>query len=135
MRSNQPLFSPLSRWTALGDLDGLDSVLDPVEAHARGFGGLDFGALVGKSLCCGVVGDKACGTVLVVAEFEEYLCDGKEGEEGTSFSCWGRCHDAAHDTALTVNGAVWCWVIHGFVLFFNLSTRRDYSYTKAKGGV
>jgi hypothetical protein len=41
------------------ELSLADSILDPVEAHVHGFGLLDFGSVVGKSISCRVIGGDA----------------------------------------------------------------------------
>ena len=43
------------------------TVSNPIESHVHGFGSLDFGSVVGKAFCCGVIGDDWCGSRLGVA--------------------------------------------------------------------
>ena len=50
----------------------LHSVLDPIKSHVHGFGSSDLGALVGKSVCGGLIGGDAGGAGLFVAHgFED----------------------------------------------------------------
>jgi hypothetical protein len=47
----------------------LNPVLDPVESHVHSFRALEFGALVGKAISCGVVSGEPGGTWLLIVNF------------------------------------------------------------------
>ena len=89
----------------------VDVVLNPIETHVYGFGSLDFSGVIGKALCCGVVGDDACWSWLWMSKFGEDVLDVgaflsiDEKHAGFCFKCRG--HDVEHYAAFNVYWPVW----------------------------
>jgi hypothetical protein len=90
----------------------LDSVADPVKSHVYGFGPTLFDCSVGDASGACIVGLDGCCS-LRMAHF--FKCNAERDtvmsvlEYGAKFCFGGGCHDAMHDGANGLDGAVVWW--------------------------
>jgi hypothetical protein len=86
------------------------AVLYPIEPHIHGFQSFDFGPLVSKPICCGVVRSDLGRSRLGPTQFLENLAivDSllARVEEGCNFRFRCCCHDVFENSALNMNGTV-----------------------------
>ena len=117
------------------------SVLDPVESHVHCLGSLDFDALVGKSIGCGVVSGDSSGCSLFSSHFSKDIahvcCFLAIVEEGSTFSFRGCCHDIFHDSAFNVDCTVGFEVVWGFIMVPQIevssNSRSGFGFTQVGG--
>ena len=98
----------------------VDPIRHPVEPHVHGLGAFQFGALRGKSVGGGIVGDDSSCLLLLASQFFEYLseedCFLSVVEQGCNFGFRGCRDHMFEDTSFYVDGTVGALNFWGFII-------------------